>query len=51
MKSYALATRDKPKDACDLCFCLDHYPGGLKELAANWKKGQTRIMSSRPSVS
>jgi len=38
MKSYALANRDKPKDAYDLCFCLDNYPGGLKELAANWKK-------------
>lgn len=37
MKSYALANRDKPKDAYDICFCLDHYPGGLKELAANWK--------------
>ena len=38
MKSYALANRDKPKDAYDLCFCLDNYPGGLKKLAANWKK-------------
>lgn len=38
MKCYALANRDKPKDAYDLCFCLDNYPGGLKELAANWKK-------------
>ena len=37
MKAYALANRDKPKDAYDLCFCLDHYPGGRKELAANWK--------------
>jgi len=38
MKAYALANRDKPKDAYDICFCLDNYPGGLKELAANWKK-------------
>ena len=38
MKSYALANRDKPKDAYDLCFCLDHFPGGLKKLASNWKK-------------
>jgi hypothetical protein len=38
MKSYALANRDKPKDAYDICFCLDNFPGGLKELAANWKK-------------
>jgi predicted nucleotidyltransferase len=38
MKSYALAKRDKPKDAYDICFCLDNYPGGLEKLAANWKK-------------
>ena len=38
MKSYALANRDKPKDAYDICYCLDNYPGGLNELAANWKK-------------
>jgi len=38
MKSHALANRDKPKDAYDLCFCLDHYPEGVKELAVNWKK-------------
>jgi len=38
MKSYALANRDKPKDAYDICFCLDNYPGGRKKLAANWKK-------------
>jgi predicted nucleotidyltransferase len=33
MKSYALANRDKPKDAYDICYCLDNYPGGLNELA------------------
>jgi predicted nucleotidyltransferase len=38
MKSYALANRDKPKDAYDICYCLDNYPGGVQELAANWKK-------------
>ncbi len=38
MKSYALAKRDKPKDAYDICYCLDNYPGGLNKLAANWKK-------------
>lgn len=38
MKSYALANRDKPKDAYDICYCLNHYPGGLKELALNWKQ-------------
>lgn len=38
MKSYALANRDKPKDAYDFCYCLDNYPGGLNKLAANWKQ-------------
>lgn len=38
MKSYALANRDKPKDAYDICYCLDNYPGGLNKLAANWKQ-------------
>lgn len=38
MKAYALASRDKPKDAYDICFCLDNYPGGRNKLAANWKK-------------
>ena len=37
MKAYAMAGRDKPKDAYDICYCLDYYPGGLKELAANWR--------------
>lgn len=36
MKSYALAGRDKPKDAYDLCFCLDNDPEGLESLAKNW---------------
>ena len=48
MKSYAMSNRDKPKDAYDICFCLDHYPGGLKELAANWKKraGEKDVINS-----
>lgn len=37
MKAYALAGRDKPKDAYDLCYCLDHFPDGLEKLAAAWK--------------
>lgn len=37
MKAHALAGRDKPKDAYDLCYCLDNYPGGLEKLAAAWK--------------
>ena len=38
MKSYALAKRDKPKDAYDICYCLDHYPKGMKQLAHIWKQ-------------
>jgi predicted nucleotidyltransferase len=38
MKALALAGRDKPKDAYDLCYCLDNYPGGIKHLATNWKR-------------
>ncbi len=34
MKAHAIAGRDKPKDAYDLCYCLDHHPGGLEDLAA-----------------
>jgi hypothetical protein len=37
MKAYALAGRDKPKDAYDLCYCLDHFPGGMEKLAAAWR--------------
>lgn len=37
MKAHALAGRDKPKDAYDICYCLDQYPGGLATLAAEWK--------------
>ena len=36
MKSHALS-RDKPKDAYDLCYCLQHYGGGMEELAARWR--------------
>jgi hypothetical protein len=38
MKAHALAGRDKPKDAYDLCYCLDHFPGGLAELAVAWRR-------------
>jgi len=37
MKAHALAGRDKPKDAYDLCYCLEHFPGGMRALAAAWK--------------
>ena len=37
MKSYALTGRDKPKDAYDICYCLDHAPEGIEGLAADWR--------------
>lgn len=37
MKCYALAKRDKPKDAYDICFCLQNYPDGMEKLAAVWQ--------------
>ena len=38
MKAHCLAGRDKPKDAYDLCYCLDHFPDGLAALADQWRK-------------
>jgi hypothetical protein len=38
MKSYALAGRDKPKDAYDICYCLDHAEGGIEPLAHSWRE-------------
>lgn len=37
MKAFALNGRDKPKDAYDICYCLDHYAGGIAELAEAWR--------------
>jgi hypothetical protein len=37
MKAYALAGRDKPKDAYDICFCLDNARGGIEALAQAWR--------------
>lgn len=37
MKANAMKGRDKPKDAYDLCYCLEHYPPGMQALAEAWK--------------
>lgn len=37
MKAHALAGRDKPKDAYDLCYCLEYFPDGRRALADAWK--------------
>lgn len=38
MKAYALAGRDKPKDAYDICYCLDNVPGGVDAMARAWRE-------------
>lgn len=55
MKAHALAGRDKPKDAYDICYCLAHFPGGLEELAAAWNQRSEendvkRALVTRPSM-
>jgi len=37
MKAHAIGGRDKPKDSYDLCYCLDHFPGGIGQLASVWR--------------
>jgi hypothetical protein len=32
MKGMALADRLKEKDAWDICYCLQHFPGGVEAL-------------------
>lgn len=36
MKAYAILERDKPKDAYDLNFCLENFPGGIPALATEF---------------
>lgn len=38
LKAYAFEKREKPKDAYDLCFCLEHYPGGRQALAREFRR-------------
>ena len=38
MKAHAIGGRDKPKDIYDLCYCLEQYPGGMREIAVNWNQ-------------
>jgi predicted nucleotidyltransferase len=37
MKAHAIGGRDKPKDTYDLCYCLEHFPGGMDSLAIIWQ--------------
>lgn len=47
MKAVALKRRDKPKDAYDICYCLQNFQGGIPELAEAWKK---RLSSNQKDV-
>ena len=38
MKAHAIGGRDKPKDAYDLCYCLEQFPDGMEKIAADWKQ-------------
>ena len=38
MKAHAIGGREKPKDSYDLCYCLEHFPGGIGKLAVDWKR-------------
>jgi hypothetical protein len=38
MKCYALRGRDKPKDAYDICYCLDYVGDGGAGIASVWRE-------------
>lgn len=38
MKAFALAGRDKSKDAYDICYCLEQSPEGIDALARAWRE-------------
>ena len=48
MKPYALDGRDKPKDAYDLCYSLEHAIGGMEAVAAAWRNrlGEKEIVTA-----
>lgn len=37
MKAITISERMKEKDAYDICFCIDNYPGGYKALANEFR--------------
>ena len=42
MKAHAIGGRDKPKDTYDLCYCLEHFPGGMESSRRNGKTQQEK---------
>jgi hypothetical protein len=47
MKAHAIGNRDKPKDSYDLCFALEHFPGGMESVAREWKSKSTEPLVQR----
>ena len=47
LKAHALAGRDKPKDAYDLCYCLDEAPGGVEAIASSWRRRRGDVLLER----
>jgi hypothetical protein len=49
MKCYALRGRDKPKDAYDICYCLDYIGDGGAGIAAVWRNqaNDDKIVTAR----
>jgi hypothetical protein len=51
MKANAMKGRSKPKDAYDLCYCLEHYLPGMEPLAEDWKaRREARFVRQAISV-
>jgi hypothetical protein len=48
MMAYAMLERTKPKDAYDLNFCLENYPGGIPALAAEFATFTTPCLNGCP---
>jgi len=48
MKCFALNGRDKPKDAYDICYCLENAPGGAEIIAKAWneRSGEENVVKA-----
>jgi len=51
MKSFALDGREKPKDAYDICYCLDNYEDGIDGLADAWRARYDKDQDIQKAVS
>ncbi|MGL4423104.1 MAG: hypothetical protein ACRCZF_20750 [Gemmataceae bacterium] len=44
IKAITLSERKKEKDAYDICFCIENYPGGYKKLAEEFQGKMANIL-------